>query len=180
MAFDPSVVIETKRLRLRFVESKDRHDIYVNINHDKDVLTYFLDRYREKEEDMTLDKVIAYFKQAERYIFALERKDTGEVIGMILQCSSPDIYFKSSEVGYAIGKKHWNQGYVSEAFKAMIDFLFSIGVHKVTASYLEGNEASKRVMEKCGLVYEGRKKDDVYYHDRFYDTENYYIINPKE
>ena len=62
----------------------------------------------------------------------------------------------------------------------MIDFLFLIGVHKVTAAYLEGNEASKRVMEKCGLVYEGRKKDDVYYHDRFFDTENYYIINPKE
>ena len=180
MAFDPSVVIETKRLRLRYMEEKDSHDIFVNINHDKEVLTYFLDRYREKEEEMTLHKVIAYCKGAERYLFAIERKDTREVIGMILQCSSPDLYFKSSEVGYAIGRKHWNKGYVTEAFKAMIDFLFSIGVHKVTASYLEGNLASKRVMEKCGLTYEGKKKDDVYYHDRYFDTENYYIINPND
>ena len=96
---------------------------------------------------------------------------------MILQCSVPDKLSTSSEIGYAIGKKHWNKGYVTEAFKKMIDFLFSLGVHKVVASHLVGNDASKRVMEKCGLKYEGRKIDEIYYHDQYYDVDYYYIIN---
>ena len=48
-----------------------------------------------------------------------------------------------------------NKGYTTEAFKKVIEFLFSLGVHKVIASHLVGNDASRRVMEKCGLIYEG-------------------------
>ena len=32
-------------------------------------------------------------------------------------------------------------------------------------------------MEKCGMKYEGRKIDDLFYHGRYWDTLNYYIIN---
>lgn len=177
MDFDTSVVIKTDRLILRFMRRDDTHDIFNNINHDKDVLKYFIDKFCEDESEMTLEKTIEYCINAKRYLFAIEEKNTHEVIGMILQCSVPDKIFNSSEVGYAIGKKYWNQGYASEAFKAMIDFLFSLGVYKVVASHLIGNDASKRVMEKCGLTYECRRIDDAYYHDKYHDVDYYYIIN---
>ena len=178
--FDPEARIETERLLLRPLKVEDTHSIFININHDKSVLTYFLDRYKESESEMNLERLISYYKDSKKYCFAMERKDNNEVIGMIFQCSAPDLYFKSSEVGFAIGRRHWNKGYMTEAFKAMIDFLFSIGVHKVVAAHLEGNEASKRVMEKCGMVYEGKRVDDVYYHGRFHDTHYFYLINPKD
>ena len=38
MAFNPKAVIETERLILRFMRVEDTHDIFVNINHDQDVL----------------------------------------------------------------------------------------------------------------------------------------------
>ena len=38
MSFNPKTVIETERLILRFVRVEDTHDIFVNINHDQDVL----------------------------------------------------------------------------------------------------------------------------------------------
>lgn len=180
MAFNPKAVIETERLILRFMRVEDTHDIFVNINHDQDVLEYFIDKYREKEEEMTLDKTINYCLENERYLFAIELKETHEVIGMILQCSTPSQIFNFSEVGYAIGKKHWNKGYVSEALKAMIDFLFSLGVHKVIASHLIGNNASKRVMEKNHMIFEGIRKEEIYYHNKYHDVAYYYLINPND
>ena len=177
MAFEANIKLETDRLILRYMREEDTHDIFININHDKDVLKYFIDKYVEVESEMTLDKTIKYCLEAERYLFAIELKETHEVIGMILQCSTPNKVFNSSEVGFAIGKRYWNKGYVTEAFKKMIEFLFSLNVHKVIASHIVGNNASKRVIEKCGLVYEGRRKDDIYYHEQYHDVDYYYIIN---
>ena len=177
MEFDPNIRLETDRLILRYMRVEDTHDIFVNINHDKDVLKYFIDKYVEEEADMTLERTINYCLSAQRYLFSIELKETHEVIGMILQCSTPSKVFNSSEIGFAIGKRFWNQGYTTEAFKKMIEFLFSLGIHKVEASHLIGNNASKRVMQKCGLIYEGRKVHEIYYHEQYYDVDYYYIIN---
>ena len=180
MNFDPNAVIKTERLTLRFLKLEDKHDIFVNINSDKDVLKYFIDKYLEQEEESRLDKTIDFCLKNERYLFAIVLKETNETIGMILQCSTPTEMFNTTEVGYAIGKKHWNKGYTSEALDIFIDFLFSLGIHKVTASCFLENAASKRVMEKCEMMYEGIKKDEVYYHDKYNDLMYYYLINPRD
>ena len=177
MQFDSKTIIKTKRLTLRFMDEKDTHDIFVNINHDKDVLQYFIDKYRENESEMTLDKTIKFCLENNRYLFAIELNDTREVIGMILQCSVASPIFNSSEIGFAIGKKHWNKGYTTEAVQAMIDFLFKEGVHKVIAAHLVGNNASKRVIEKCHMKYEGRRIEEIFYHDQYYDVDYYYLLN---
>ena len=180
MEFNPDIVLETKRLVLRYMNTNDKHDIFVNINNDKDVLKYFIDKYLDNEADSRLDKTIDFCLKNERYIFAIVLKETNEAIGMILQCSSASPIFNTVEVGYAIGKKYWNKGYVTEAMKEFSEFLFSLGIHKVTASCFLENVASKRVMEKCGMIYEGIKKDEVYYHDKYNDLMYYYLINPKD
>ena len=177
VTFNPSVVIETSRLILRFMDVKDTHAIFLNINSDKEVLKYFVDNYVEKEEDMILDKVIQFCLQNKRYFFAIELKETHEVVGMILQCSGASETFNTSEIGYAIGRKYWSNGYATEALKAMVDFIFSTGVHKITASHIVGNDASKRVIEKCGFIYESRRKEDIHYHEQYYDVDYYYLLN---
>lgn len=176
MNFDASKVIETNRLILRYMTVSDTEAIFNNINHDREVLTYFIDKYRDDISEMTLDKTIEFCLLNQRYLFAIELKESHEVIGMILQCSTPTINNNCSEIGYAIGKKYWNNGYVTEALKAMIDFLFSIGIHKVVAAYLIGNNASKRVMEKCHMIHEGIRKDEIYYRDQYHDVDYYYLI----
>ena len=82
------------------------------------------------------------------------------------------------EVGYAIGKKYWNKGYGTECLQALIDFFFSLGVHKVIANHIKENIPSGRIMQKCHMIHQGTLVDEIYYHDKYHTCESYYIINP--
>ena len=176
---DTNKVLETEHLLLRFLRNEDRHDLFVNIYNDKEVLRYFVIQYAEKEEDIDLSKSIEGAIKRNGYFFSIVLKQTNEVIGMILQCDVPNIYMNTTELGYALGKKYWNKGYASEALKAMIAFMFDLGIHKITACHFVENVASRKVMEKCGMKYEYRKIDDLYYHDEYHDTEYLYLLNDK-
>lgn len=176
--FDKSVVLETDNLILRFLDISDHLAIYHNISHDKDVLKYFVMNYQENIDESVVSRIINFAIKNERYVFSIILKKTNEVIGFCLQCSSPSKQINSVEVGYAIGKKYWNNGYGTECLKALIDFMFSLGVHKVTASHIIENSASGRVMEKCDMIYQGILVDEIYYQDKYHDCKLYYIINP--
>ena len=65
-------------------------------------------------------------------------------------------------MGYALHPEHHSRGYMSEAFAAMIDYLFSCGFDEVTAGAFEENTASIRVMQKCGMV-RLEKTDEIDY-----------------
>ncbi len=90
---------------------------------------------------------------AESIDWAIERKDTGEVIGWfgIGATSNPaedyDISF-----AYALARSHWNHGYMTEAMRAIFAFEFEIlGVPQLSANCRAQNVASARVMEKAGM-----------------------------
>ena len=64
--------------------------------------------------------------------------------------------YNTTEIGYCYGAKWWGKGYATEGFKRVIKFLFEeVEVETIYAEHLEANPASGRVMEKCGLTYEG-------------------------
>ncbi len=174
--FCENTVLEGKRVILRPLQLQDKNAIFRNINHDREVLNYFIDTYVEKEEDFAFENMLERFRKNQMYAFAIVLKENDEVIGEIFQCSRPSSIVHTTEIGYAIGRPHWNRGYTTEAMKLMIDFMFEVGIHKVVACHLEGNEASGKVMEKCGMIYEGIRKDAVFYRDRYWDTYNYYIL----
>ena len=76
------------------------------------------------------------------------------------------------EIGYALLPAYYNQGYCSEAFRGVIQWMWQHGFRKVIAGAFEENRASIRVMEKCGLTlqpeteeidYRGKTHHCVYY-----------------
>jgi len=99
---------------------------------------------------------------------ALIRKTDQQLMGMI--SLRPDQRFSRAEIGYWIGKPYWNQGYTSEAARRLVDYCFAeLGLHRVYASYLSHNIASRRVMEKAGMTYEGTLREHVQRFGKFYD-----------
>lgn len=63
---------------------------------------------------------------------------------------------KSISIGYCITKSCWNKGITSEATKAVINYLFSLGFNRIFSYHNPLNQASGKVMEKCGMTFEGR------------------------
>lgn len=60
---------------------------------------------------------------------------------------------KEPEIGYWIGKPFWGMGYAPEATLKLIELCFEKGANEVWCAHFEGNDKSRRVIEKCGFRY---------------------------
>jgi RimJ/RimL family protein N-acetyltransferase len=60
------------------------------------------------------------------------------------------------ECGYALNQRFWGQGYMPEALRAVLTYEFTVLLtHRIIAECETENLASARVMQKCGMIYEG-------------------------
>ncbi len=63
---------------------------------------------------------------------------------------------ESGVTGYCLSRKYWGKGIMTEAYGAVLRFLFEeVGFRRIASSHAAENPASGKVMEKCGLAYEG-------------------------
>ncbi len=94
----------------------------------------------------------------------------GELAGIIGLIFQDDIYRKSAEIGYWIGEPYWNKGLASWAVNQLTEFAFSnLGLVRVFAGVFEYNDASKKVLEKCGFELEGIKRKALFKKGNIYD-----------
>lgn len=72
-------------------------------------------------------------------------------IGIALRADPPE-----GDIGYWVGPDYWNNGYATEATKAVIAYGFgTLGLSRIQATCLTGNDASARVLQKAGMREEG-------------------------
>lgn len=149
--------METERLILRKFKENDAIDMYNNWASDSEVtkyLTWSVHGSIETSKGL-IGMWIEDYSNKEHYQWAIALKENGQVIGNI-SLTAIDNDNENCEVGYCIGKNFWNKGIVTEAFSKVIEFAFNeIGFQCIGARYDVSNTASGRVMEKCGLKYEG-------------------------
>lgn len=88
---------------------------------------------------------------------ALVEKGSGKVIGSIaLHPDKRRNHDKTRAIGYVLNPAYWGNGYMTEAAKAVIRHSFeSAGLLILSIDHYVFNERSRRVIEKCGFVYEG-------------------------
>jgi RimJ/RimL family protein N-acetyltransferase len=61
-----------------------------------------------------------------------------------------------TEVAYLMDKGYWNKGYATEGGLASLRYGFeAVGLEKIVALAFPENAASRRVMEKLGMSFEG-------------------------
>lgn len=131
----------------------------------------------------------ASVKETERYIRILQKKyadgsfndwglihkETGKFIGTC-GYTSFDYAANTAEVGYVLGKPYWGQGLAAEAVKCVMQFGFEVfGLDGFTAKYMEGNDASGRVMQKCGMTLEGVYRHSMYIKGEFKNIVVYHV-----
>ena len=148
--------METERLIIDSIREADKEDYYINISHDKRVLETFICRFADTLEDFDYSSY-----PGRQDLFAIRLKETGRLIGIILYFDEKE---DSCEIGYGIGSAFWNQGYATEAVGRFLEYLFrEKGMRTVYASFFTGNDASRRVMEKCGMRYDHFSEKELTY-----------------
>jgi [ribosomal protein S5]-alanine N-acetyltransferase len=91
------------------------------------------------------------------YNLAIALASSGRVVGWIGWGRPSDPAKGDYNFGYALHPDVWEQGYMTEALAAMVDFIFeTLGAQMVTGDCASSNRGSARVMEKAGLVLTGR------------------------
>jgi RimJ/RimL family protein N-acetyltransferase len=92
----------------------------------------------------------------------------GELVGAVgLHLEKPH---DRAELGYWIGVPHWNNGYATEASRAMLRFGFEgLNLTKITAHYFTRNPASGRILEKLSMHREGLRRQHIKKWGKFED-----------
>ncbi len=172
--------IETKRLILRKFALSDADDMYKNWASDDEV-TKFLTWPTHTDVEVSrrvLDLWVKDYSDDKNYQWCIELKSTGEAIGSIGAVGLNE-NIEAVEIGYCIGRRHWNQGFTSEAFEALIQFFFQeVGVNRIESRHDPLNPNSGKVMEKCGLKYEGTRVKADRNNTGICDVAMYGILNP--
>ena len=164
-------MMETERLLIDSVRETDKEDYFRNISHDRKVLETFICRYADSLEEFDFS---GYPGRPDLY--AIRLKGTEQLIGIIVLCEETET---SCELGYGIGSDYWNNGYTTEAVKRFIRYCFEEkGFQTVYASFFTGNDASRRVMEKCGMMYSHFSEKELSYLGVERDLTYYAIHNP--
>lgn len=91
------------------------------------------------------------------------KKKIGRSVVSVLS-KEPKVIFKSAlmrgGIAYWLGVPYWGRGFIPEAVKELMRSHFEEAKLKTLwGGYFDGNERSKRVLEKCGFTYHHTDKD---------------------
>lgn len=109
------------------------------------------------------------------YTFAIELIDN-TFIGLFgLKLGTPK--YRKGEVWYKIHSDFWGHGYATEALNSILDFGFSkLNLHRIEAGCAVNNIASIKVLEKVGMIKEGRGRQILPLKNGWSDNFEYAII----
>lgn len=152
-------ILTTERLLLRPFRESDAEEVFENWAHDPEV-TKYLTWTPHKSVEETRDVLKAWeaqYQSPDTYHWAIAFG--GELIGDItLLCVTE--WLETGTVGYCMMKKFWGKGIMTEAFREVLRFAFEeVELRRVQGAHAKANVGSSRVMEKCGLRYEGMRRE---------------------
>lgn len=171
--------IETDRLILRRYKSDDASAIYNNWASDEEVTKYLMWKAHSSQEisQSVLDEWLKDYSNEKCYHWAIVLKENGDIpigdIGVVHM----DEDVSMVHIGYCIGKAWWHQGITSEALKAILIYLFDkVDVNRIESRHDPRNPFSGKVMEKCGMKYEGTLRSSDWNNQGICDASYYALL----
>lgn len=154
-------MIETQRLVLRPFKETDLDDLYEYLS--EITIHCFMDMKTETCEEAT--KILKE-RLGDNNYFAIELKETGKVIGEVFahpEGSDPSESVKDTfSPCWMLNERYQNKGYMTEAARAYITYLFEkCGARRVYAYTEDYNVSCKKLLDKLGFRREGLYKEFV-------------------
>jgi RimJ/RimL family protein N-acetyltransferase len=162
------VKLETDRLLLRQPRREDV-DEFEAIWGDPETARFVGGTKSRPEVQAMIERMTHHWESYGVGLFTLERKEDGRALGRVgflvwdaerwvngfrEQLAKP----YETEIGWTVGREHWNRGYATEAALASRDYaLAELGRRRLISLIHYGNDASANVARKLGMTHE----DDV-------------------
>ena len=179
--------LTTQRLTLRKIALNDYKDMY-EYSKNEEVTRYLL-WSPHADEGYTyryIGHLQSEYKTGNFYDWAVVYTEHKKMIGTcgFTNFSIPN---NSAEIGYVLNPKYWGMGIAPEAVNAVFDFGFNeLKLNRIEAKYIYGNSRSRRVMEKCGMTFEGIHRSMIYNKGEYKDigvcailSYEYFFMNNK-
>lgn len=150
-------MLETDRLIIRQY-TRDDLDELIEMRSDPEVYKYLGGLERQNPVEIT-KRFEFYLSCYEKFGFgmsAMVLKENGETIGGSGLQPLEDT--GEIEVGYSLKKNYWRQGIGFECAYAWLKYGFeTAGLERIVAVCDQNNIGSWRIMEKCGMTFEGMR-----------------------
>ena len=154
--------LETERFFLRKLSMDDTDDMY-EYSKRNDVTEYLVwSPHPNKEYTFEyLSYLQNRYKTGDFYDWAIVCKDSCKMIGT---CGFTrfDFQHNGGEVGYVINPEYKGKGIATEVSARIIRFGFeNLALERIECKFIIENEASRRVMEKNGMIFEGIRRNGM-------------------
>ena len=155
------MVLETKRLFLREMNMDDYDALYAVLA-DPDIMQHYPYSFDENHVRSWIERNMQRYKENGFGLWAVWRKETGEMIGdcgLTLQNIDGKML---PEIGYHIRKDWQRRGYAKEAASAVRDWAFEHTDYPSLYSYCKyTNEASYKTAEAIGMHFDKEYPDEA-------------------
>jgi ribosomal-protein-alanine N-acetyltransferase len=169
--------LETARLLLRKMNHDDAQDLFEYAS-DPEVAKYTTWSTHQSLQDSRdfLRSVMEQYEMQTVASWGIVHKGNSRFIGTCGFISwSP--HHARGEVAYALSRKYWGQGLMTEAVRTVIAFGFcTMQLNRVQAICEVENVASARVMEKVGMTFEGKLREYMFFKEHYRNLKMYSIL----
>ena len=130
-----------------------------------------------------LDRQVEQFQAGTAYAFSIFDRATGAdgpFLGYVNFSEVVRGVFLACYMGYALAETAQGQGFMAEACRAGIDYIFNeVRLHRIMANYMPANARSAAVLERLGFTVEGTAKDYLFLAGAWQDDVLTSLTNPR-
>lgn len=171
---EPPSELRTARLLLRTPVIDDADAILSEYAADPEVTRYLTWAPHKESETVAefLKELIERRRSGQEFSWLLMLQDECRVMGMI----SARVQAHSVDIGYVLGRKHWNRGFMAEAISVVSEWWLSQpGIFRISAVCDTENVGSARALEKAGFKREGELSRWIVLPNRSSEPRDCYI-----
>jgi RimJ/RimL family protein N-acetyltransferase len=148
--------LDAKRLSLRWISAADT-DAFFGIYSHPEVMRYWsFPALTDREAAARLiEEIHESWKRRVILKWGIARRTDNQLFGSVTLFNL-DFNHRRCEIGYALGRDSWGQGYMNEALTAVLKFAFEVlELHRIEADVDPRNDASIKTLERLGFQREG-------------------------
>lgn len=109
--------------------------------------------------------------------FVICRQNDSAIVGAVNLSQIFRKAFQNCYLGYSLGVHYTGKGFMTEAVKLILEHVFeNLKLHRIEANVQPHNQASIRVLERCGFSKEGFSKNYLQIDGKWCDHERWALV----